>query len=86
MPSFSLPCKPVTIQIKPREQKRKTPKQATYREFRLKFRYDDLVTIINRLGFNERNTGGIHRIFTIDGIEGIIICKTQKMARQTPTR
>ena len=36
------------------------------------FDLDDLVSIITRLGFEERKTGGSHRIFSIKGIEGII--------------
>lgn len=36
------------------------------------FDLDDLVTIVERLGFEERSTGGSHRIFTFAGIEGII--------------
>jgi predicted RNA binding protein YcfA (HicA-like mRNA interferase family) len=36
------------------------------------FDLDDLVTILERLGFEERKTGGSHRIFSIEGAEGII--------------
>ncbi|MBD0276737.1 MAG: type II toxin-antitoxin system HicA family toxin [Bacteroidota bacterium] len=36
------------------------------------FDIDDLITILERLGFEERKTGGSHRIFSIQGIEGII--------------
>ncbi len=36
------------------------------------FDLDDLVTILERLGFEERKTSGSHRIFSIKGIEGII--------------
>ena len=36
------------------------------------FDIDDLINILLRLGFEERKTGGSHRIFTIKGIEGII--------------
>lgn len=30
------------------------------------------MTILERLGFEERKTGGRHRIFSIKGVEGII--------------
>lgn len=36
------------------------------------FDLDDLVQILVRLGFKERKTGGSHRIFIKEGIEGII--------------
>ncbi|MDB5191942.1 MAG: hypothetical protein JWQ96_1505 [Segetibacter sp.] len=36
------------------------------------FDFDDLVNILARLGFKERNTGGSHRIFSLPEIEGII--------------
>ena len=36
------------------------------------FDLDDLVNILIRLSFDERKTGGSHRIFTLKGIEGII--------------
>ena len=36
------------------------------------FDLDDLVSILVRLGFEERKTGGSHRIFSLRGIEGII--------------
>jgi hypothetical protein len=36
------------------------------------FRLDDLVNILFRLGFDERKTGGSHRIFFMKGIQGII--------------
>jgi hypothetical protein len=32
----------------------------------------DLVSILIRLGFEERKTAGSHRIFSLKGIEGII--------------
>lgn len=36
------------------------------------FDLDDLVSILVRLGLEERKTGGSHRIFSLRGIEGII--------------
>lgn len=36
------------------------------------FDLDELVNILLRLGFEERKTGGSHRIFSLKGIEGII--------------
>lgn len=36
------------------------------------FDLDDLINILLRLGFEERNTGGSHRIYSSHGIEGII--------------
>lgn len=36
------------------------------------FDLDDLVQILVRIGFEERKTAGSHRIFYIEGIEGII--------------
>ncbi len=36
------------------------------------FDLDDLVNILLRIGFEERKTGGSHRIFSLKGIEGII--------------
>ena len=36
------------------------------------FDLDDLVNILLRLGFEERKTGGSHRIFSLKGIQGII--------------
>lgn len=36
------------------------------------FELDDLVNILLRLGFDERKSGGSHRIFSLKGIEGII--------------
>jgi hypothetical protein len=36
------------------------------------FDLDDLVTILLRKGFEDRATGGSHRIFSITGVEGII--------------
>lgn len=36
------------------------------------FDLDDLVSILVRLGFEERKTRGSHRIFSLKGIEGII--------------
>ncbi len=36
------------------------------------FDLDDLVNILARMGFEERKTGGSHRIFTLTGVEGII--------------
>ena len=36
------------------------------------FDLDDLINILVRLGFDERKTGGSHRIFSLRGIEGII--------------
>ncbi len=36
------------------------------------FDFEDLVNILLRLGFEERKTGGSHRIFSLHGIEGII--------------
>lgn len=50
------------------------------------FDLDDLVNILVRLGFEERKTGGSHRIFSLKGIEGIIICKRLKMGKQKATR
>ena len=46
------------------------------------FDLDDLVSILLRLGFEERKTGGSHRIFSLKGIEGIINCKRLKMGKQ----
>lgn len=34
--------------------------------------FDDLVLILLKIGFEQRNTGGSHRIFYKDGIEEII--------------
>lgn len=42
------------------------------------FDFNDLVTILERLGFEERKTGGSHRIFSIKKIEGIINLQTTK--------
>ena len=42
------------------------------------FDIDDLVIILERLGLEERKTGGSHRIFTLQGIEGIINLKKTK--------
>lgn len=50
------------------------------------FDIDDLVNILSRLGFEERKTGGSHRIFTMKGIEELLICKGQKMGKQNLTR
>jgi hypothetical protein len=36
------------------------------------FDFDDLINILIQLDFKERKTGGSHRIFTLEGIEGII--------------
>ena len=36
------------------------------------FDLDDLVNVLLRLGFEERKTGGSHRIFSLKGIQGII--------------
>jgi hypothetical protein len=36
------------------------------------FDIDDLVQLLLRIGFSERKTGGSHRIFSIDGVVGII--------------
>ena len=36
------------------------------------FDLDDLVQILTRFDFDERKTGGSHRIFTKENIEGII--------------
>jgi predicted RNA binding protein YcfA (HicA-like mRNA interferase family) len=36
------------------------------------FSLDDLVNILIRLGFEERKTGGSHRIFSMKGVQGII--------------
>lgn len=36
------------------------------------FDLDDLVNILINLGFEERKTGGSHRIFSLPEIEGII--------------
>lgn len=36
------------------------------------FDLSDLIQILTRLGFEERKTGGSHRIFIKEGIEGII--------------
>lgn len=36
------------------------------------FELNDLVNILLKLGFEERNTGGSHRIFSLHGIVGII--------------
>ncbi len=36
------------------------------------FDIDDLVNILLRLGFNERKSSGSHRIFSLEGVEGII--------------
>ncbi len=36
------------------------------------FDLDDLINILKSLGFNERRTGGSHRIFSIKNKEGII--------------
>lgn len=36
------------------------------------FDIDDLVNILLSQGFHERKTGGSHRIFSIQGVEGII--------------
>jgi len=36
------------------------------------FNIDDLINILASLGFDERKTGGSHRIFSLKGIEGII--------------
>ena len=36
------------------------------------FNIDDLVKILNWFDFEERNASGSHRIFSKDGIEGII--------------
>ncbi len=36
------------------------------------FIIDDLVNILMRIAFEERKTGGSHRIFSIQGVQGII--------------
>lgn len=36
------------------------------------FDLDDVVNILTRLGFDERKTGGSHRIFSKQGLKGII--------------
>lgn len=36
------------------------------------FDLDDLINILVRLEFEERKTGGSHRIFSLKGTEGII--------------
>jgi hypothetical protein len=38
----------------------------------MNFDIDDLINILHRLGFEERKTGGSHKIFSLKGIEGII--------------
>ena len=36
------------------------------------FDLSDLIKILEWLGFEERNTKGSHKIFTLDGVEGLI--------------
>ncbi len=36
------------------------------------FDLEDLINILLRLGFEERKTGGSHRIYSLEGVEGII--------------
>ncbi len=42
----------------------------------------DLIQILQRFGFEERKTGGSHRIFTKNHIEGIINLQQTKMVKQ----
>ncbi len=44
----------------------------------------DLVAILLRKGFEERATGGSHRIFTIGGVEGIINLQATKDGKAKP--
>lgn len=48
------------------------------------FDIDDLVQILTRLNFVERKTGGSHRIFTRDGIHGIINLQKTKDGKSKP--
>ena len=48
------------------------------------FDLDDLVSILLRKGFEERATGGSHRIFSIAGKEGIINIQTTKNGKAKP--
>ena len=48
------------------------------------FNLDDLITIFLRNGFEERKTGGSHRIFVKDNIEGIINLQKTKDGNAKP--
>ena len=48
------------------------------------FDLDDLVQILLRYSFEERKTGGSHRIFTKDKIEGIINLQKTKDGKAKP--
>jgi hypothetical protein len=37
-----------------------------------------LLTILERLGFEERKSGGSHHIFSVEGVEGIVNLQTTK--------
>jgi len=50
------------------------------------FYLDDLVNVLLRLGFEERKTGGSHRIFSLEGIEGIINLQKTKDGKAKATR
>jgi hypothetical protein len=48
------------------------------------FDLDDLIQIFVRLGFEERNSGGSHRIFFKEGIEGIVNLQKTKDGKAKP--
>ncbi len=48
------------------------------------FLFDDLVNLLIRLGFEERHTGGSHRIFSHKGVEGIINLQKTKTSQAKP--
>jgi len=48
------------------------------------FSLNDLVQILTRFGFEERSSGGSHRIFFKDGIEGIINLQKTKDGAAKP--
>ncbi len=48
------------------------------------FDLDDLVNILLRLGFEEKRTIGSHRIFSLQGIEGIINLQNTKDGKAKP--
>ena len=48
------------------------------------FDLDDLIIVLLRKGFEERATGGSHRIFSITDVEGIINLQKTKDGKAKP--
>lgn len=48
------------------------------------FDLNELVSILERLGFEERKTGSSHRIFSAKGVEGILNLQKTKDGKAKP--